>query len=149
MLAGAVIAISVKQPLLAVTLAYVSHFALDAIPHFGIHSYKNVFERNRQLWFKKYLQLGALFTVIFVPWLIIFLKGAISFWLLLACVIAAILPDLVWVPRYIQELRTHEEKSKGKISQFHVRIQRDSLVLGGIIEVTFFAGMILLLTKLK
>ena len=35
MLAGSLIAISIKSPFLAVPLAYASHFAMDAVPHFG------------------------------------------------------------------------------------------------------------------
>lgn len=34
-LTGTAIAIAVKQPLLAAPLAFISHFVLDAIPHFG------------------------------------------------------------------------------------------------------------------
>lgn len=35
MMAGSLIALSIKNPLLAVPLAYASHFAMDAIPHYG------------------------------------------------------------------------------------------------------------------
>jgi hypothetical protein len=35
-MAGAVIALTVKQPVLAVPLAFLSHFATDMIPHFGL-----------------------------------------------------------------------------------------------------------------
>ena len=37
---GAVIALTVKKPELAIPLSFLSHFAQDAIPHFGIPGYK-------------------------------------------------------------------------------------------------------------
>lgn len=35
-LTGAAIAVVIKQPILAIPLAFVSHFICDAIPHFGV-----------------------------------------------------------------------------------------------------------------
>ena len=34
-LAGSLIGIGIKEPTLAITLAFVSHFVMDALPHFG------------------------------------------------------------------------------------------------------------------
>ena len=34
-LSGALIGLAVMQPILALPLAFVSHFMLDAVPHFG------------------------------------------------------------------------------------------------------------------
>lgn len=38
MAVGAIIALTIKEPVLALPLAFASHFVLDALPHFG---YKN------------------------------------------------------------------------------------------------------------
>jgi hypothetical protein len=35
MYAGAIIALAISQPLIALPLAFVSHFVLDALPHYG------------------------------------------------------------------------------------------------------------------
>src|SRR3989344_3470564 len=34
-LAGSIIGLIVKEPILAVTIAFASHFVMDALPHFG------------------------------------------------------------------------------------------------------------------
>ena len=45
MVTGAVIALVVKQPALALPLAFLSHFVLDALPHYGERGEEQMFSR--------------------------------------------------------------------------------------------------------
>jgi len=146
MLAGAVIALSVKEPVLAVSLAYLSHFALDALPHFGLHTAKNVFERNEQKSFQLYTATGIALAMLVTPLLFVWLNGAVSLWLLGACLLAALLPDVVWVWRFAQEIITKKEKPRGWLSELHVRIQKLDYPWGAAVEVLWFPGMLYLIS---
>jgi hypothetical protein len=146
---GAVIALAISNPVVAITLSFLSHFVLDAIPHFGPPLPKDVFERNRQWSFKLMLVLSIGITIFLVPYVYTTLHGVVSLGLLTACIIAANLPDAVRVPRFIQEITTHEEKPLGRFSAFHVRIQNDSIVLGAFDEIVWFIAMLILMIQFK
>lgn len=47
LLAGSVLALAIHQPVLALPLAYASHFIMDAIPHFGYPGGHNFIEAVR------------------------------------------------------------------------------------------------------
>src|SRR5437868_5706779 len=86
---GAIIALAIKNPVAAVSLAFVSHFLLDTIPHFGVPPGEFVMQK-----YKKYLI--ADFIVLSLSVLIIALLFTQHFWLILVCMATATIPDLVW-----------------------------------------------------
>jgi hypothetical protein len=142
---GAVIAVAIKAPALAIPLALLSHYVCDAIPHFGIHEHDHV-KRNASLLFRAVTitsVAGMLLLLVLAP-----LRGYhdVSWVTVIACMVAAALPDIVWVPMYFRELKSKQEKPLGKFDRFHQVIQWYEKPLGLSVEAIwlFSASYILL-----
>jgi hypothetical protein len=90
---GAVIALAVKRPELAVPLAFLSHFAQDAIPHFDYFQGKT----GEGILKGKF---NVLLSVDFFSSILLMVILGIAFpdhrWLIWSCMIAAASPDLIW-----------------------------------------------------
>jgi hypothetical protein len=128
-LTGAVIASVVGQPLLAVPLAFASHFLLDSLPHFGedIHPLSKF---TKKVWIIDFVFLSSFVLLLIVS----------SNWLLLAGAIAAISPDFAWIYRFIvKEKRGKLRPPKmNKFNTFHSSIQKYETKYGLIVEVVWF-----------
>jgi hypothetical protein len=136
-LTGALIALSVKDPLLAAPLAFTSHFVLDSTPHFGIDGLDFKTPKGKVVGIADCF--GALIT-----WLIL-----ISFfpaqWLLVSVgVFFACLPDLLYLPdiffNYIPSKR---------LLRFHSRIQWSQTPMGTITDATWASAVIYMLLGFK
>lgn len=129
---GALIALTVKQPALAVPLAFLSHFATDMIPHFGLDE-KQLFKRH----FNAILVADFLFAVFLMILLAVLFPA--QKWLIWTCMIAAASPDLMWAYHrlYIEHLKKRPVKL-GKIAQFHGKIQWSQTVPGALYEAAWF-----------
>lgn len=119
-LAGAVVALVVKEPVLALPLAFLSHFLVDYIPHFSFPD-KQLFKRN----FNTLLIGDALMCVALV---VISYFVFPDVWLLVsACMFLATSPDLMWA-----YYRLYLEHIKGRkpnydvVARFHQRLQHSS-----------------------
>lgn len=139
---GAVIALVIKQPVLAIPLAFASHFLLDMVPHFGIYE-DDVIRRNKHWLFRTVLSIDiplmiALFIV--VPHLA---AAVLAPWIVFASMTAAILPDSVWVYRFIQEVKTKTWKPAGWYSHFHQAIQWYEHPPGLVVELVWFCVMLI------
>jgi hypothetical protein len=140
---GAVMAVIVKQPWLAIPLAFLSHFAMDTIPHFGIAT-KDVFARNKNRTFLKILIsdcFAAAILLIIVPWL---LHDNYQWWAIFLCMFACMSPDLVWGIHFYQEVKNKIELSKGWFSNFHKWVQWSETQKGAYVESIWFLAMILI-----
>jgi hypothetical protein len=83
---GAIIGLSAAAPI-AIPLALVSHYAMDALPHEG----------NLKITDKRYMQiLGVDITLCLVLVLIIFLVRPRYWWLAIICAFLATSPDFMW-----------------------------------------------------
>lgn len=118
---GALIAVAVREPVLAVPLAFLSHFVLDALPHFGIK--KSAQERNKKKLFWGVQAVDLILLTMFFTWLVFFLHLA-NLLLILICSFAAMSPDLIWVYRFFREIKTKIETEGNMFVRFHRRIQR-------------------------
>lgn len=139
MLTGAVIAAAVHQPWLVVPLALVSHFVLDSLPHFGVAE-GDIRARNRHPLFRTVLavDLAILFTaLLLIPLLF---SGKVSGWILLAGMLAAWLPDVVWVSHFWHDRQGHAKKEPVWLTRFHQKIQWFERPFGLIVEVLWLAG---------
>lgn len=137
MVTGAVIAFTVKEPLLALPLAVLSHFVLDSIPHFGDNdqcaSKEGYFPR-----FKKVVLItDAAFTVIFMSWLVVS-----GYTLAIACAVAAASPDFVWIYREIVLKIRGSLKPRNVISKFHETVQWYEKRWAIVIDVAYLAFML-------
>jgi hypothetical protein len=132
---GAVIALTVKQPALAVPLAFLSHFATDMIPHFGLDE-KQLFKRR----FNVILVADFLFAISLMVILAVLFPEHI--WLIWACMIAAASPDLMWAyHRLYIEHHKKRPKKLGRIASFHSKIQWSQTIPGFLIEAIWFVLM--------
>lgn len=90
---GGVIALTVKNPALAVPLSLISHFLMDPIPHFHYFAEKSKADILNHK-FKRFLVFDFLFSVLLM--LILGLLFPQHRWLIWACMIAAAIPDAIW-----------------------------------------------------
>jgi hypothetical protein len=118
---GAIVALVLKQPALIVPVAFVSHFALDAMPHFGIPA--GIKSRNSRPIFKLVAMGDAFLTAALLAGIPRLCAGDVRSWVILSGMLGALTPDLVWVYRFIGEISTGKEKPKGTFSRFHKKIQ--------------------------
>jgi hypothetical protein len=129
---GAVIALTIKQPLLAVPIAFLSHFVIDMIPHFGLDE-KEIFGRR----FNIILLADFLFAITLMVLLAILFPA--HFWLIWACMVAAASPDLMWAYHRLYVERLNKRKPKlGYIANFHHKIQWSQTLPGAYVETLWF-----------
>jgi hypothetical protein len=144
---GAVIAVAVQQPVLAIPLAFASHFVLDALPHFGIYE-NNVLKRNKHWLFRTVLGVDiplAIALLIIVPHLA---AAVISPWIVFVSMAAAILPDSIWVYRFFREVKTQKWEPGGRYVRFHQAIQWYEHPSGLGVELIWITAMSILFDKL-
>lgn len=147
-LTGAVIALAVHQPAIAIPLAFLSHFVLDAFPHFGIYE-EDVLKRNKHPLFRGVVGVDTIVAfgvIIGAP----FITHIHTAWgTILACMLAAILPDSVWIWRYIKEIRTQIRKPHNWFTNFHQKIQWSETPWGLSVEAAWFAFVLALIGRLS
>lgn len=129
-LAGAILATVFKQPAVALPLSLLSHFAMDALPHFGFKNYEERIENNKLFNFILITDGLLLFCVLI--WLLLTTPG----WLVFACGLLAASPDTVWVYRFVMKERFGRFKPpKGNwLTRFHAAIQKLEFKNGILIE---------------
>jgi len=132
---GALIALVVKEPVLAIPLSYLSHFACDVIPHFGVN-------RN-QLFSRRFNIILVTDFIVAVSMMItlgiLFPKQRLLIW---ACMIAAASPDLTWAYYDLYKSRIKGENPKlDKLTRIHFDIQWFQKPIGAFVEVAWFISM--------
>ncbi len=117
-LAGSVIGLTIQEPILAITVAFLSHFLMDALPHFGYPGKKGYPEVLKH----KLSYAVGLFTLLSTFGVISFLVSN-QLWFSLICGLVAVSPDIVGVYNYT----VYEKKGKhaiGLLKLFHVQFHR-------------------------
>lgn len=113
---GALIAAVVPIPQIAIPLAFLSHFVLDALPHYG--------DTNKHSWlnrhFKYVLGTDALIMTMFL--LAVVLLQPLHWVLILIAALVAVSPDVLWVPYYFADLRG-VERTESPVAKLFKRIQ--------------------------
>jgi hypothetical protein len=142
---GAVIALTLKNPLLAVPVSFVSHFLQDMVPHYDYSAGKN----GENLFKRKF---NIMLTVDFLLALGVMVILAIMFpshkWIIWACMAAAASPDLMWA--YYRLYGEHLKKGQpkyGRLAKLHIAIENE-VSYGPFVEGLWFivaAGIILAL----
>lgn len=137
-LAGSAIALTFKQPLIVLPLAFLSHFLLDAVPHFGYSrgGYKEIFTHK--------LSYAVLFLDI-VGIAAVISTFVFASWLTFAAALIALLPDVVWPYRYFYYERNEIQEAMYRFTRFHEKIQWCERSWGIVVEVPLFVlGFVLL-----
>jgi hypothetical protein len=134
---GAFIAALVKQPFLAIPLAFLSHFVCDALPHFDV---KFQFGQKSMYQYLAADGFVAILAGLFLLW-----RGVHNPILLAVCGFAAMSPDLFWLYYGIRG-RLGKYELYGMIAKFHHNIQWSATKWGIIPEAVWayvFLGLIL------
>ncbi len=145
-LTGALIGLSVANPALALPLAFLSHFVLDAIPHYNPPETDMValFRSKRFVW--EFLVLGAGVCLLLV---VVLALARPAHWLSAAwCAFVATSPDLLWIPRFMTARRSGKDVDVSHSNlfwRFHDRIQWKTGPKLIWLEAIWFVGMCLLL----
>lgn len=120
---GAIIGLSVDEPALALPLAFVSHFALDAIPHYDPPKPDGdvALFRSKKFVYEQLVLNGALCILL----VICLAVAKPQQWFVAAvCAFLATSPDLMWLPKFQVARRTGKvEQPNNPIARFHSRIQ--------------------------
>jgi len=117
-LVGSIIGITAKEPTLALSLAFASHFVMDALPHFGYEGNKGYGEALKHRLSYQVGIISALTTTGVIAFLIINAQ-----WLALVTGLVAASPDLVGIYNYRKYERFGTEASQF-IKLFHIKFHR-------------------------
>ena len=120
---GAVIGLTVTAPVAAIPLAFLSHYALDALPHYD----------DRE---KYPIGSDGFFVILIIDSMLCLALVALLFalnpnnWLLPSlCAFMATSPDLMWVPKFLYARKTksnEEPDHKNPFLRFHSKIQKNT-----------------------
>jgi hypothetical protein len=134
-LTGALIALTIDNPLLIAPVALVSHYALDSTPHFGIKIDSFADRRFQRIaWIDSPLALTAAIAAA--------LTHPDRFWLVALGTFFACLPDLYYIPQYF--LKWPDVKW---LSRFHGRIQWSETKQGIVTDLVWASLMIFLISR--
>lgn len=132
---GAVIALYVSEPALAIVLSYFSHYACDALPHFGLKR-EELFGKNFNIILIADFMVAVTLMVVLS---LMFPERRLVIW---ACMVAAASPDLAWAYYHLYAQRIKQRKLKlDIISRFHSWIQWSQTRAGALVEIIWFVLM--------
>ncbi len=141
---GAVIAASISNPVIGLPLALLSHFVLDALPHFGAHTVAPAKSKE----FRYVLITDAfLLSVFLILAGFAGYRAGLSWWLLPLGGFLGAIPDLMWLSHYRADL-SGTDKEWGFIRKFHKVIQQWERSWGWVIEVIWFVALIIILNRI-
>ena len=116
--AGALIALTVNKPILALPLAFLSHFVLDAFPHFGYEGNRGYGEAFKH----KLTYIVILLDIVGLMLLLWAVAG--KGWLVYVAGIVALSPDLLGLYNYFGIDRKHKDPSQFIINKLHRKFHR-------------------------
>lgn len=145
-LTGALIGLSVSNPLLALPLAFASHFVCDAIPHYDSPGGEVERIGSKRLIYEQLVIGGALCIIL----VICLALTRPQHWLLAAVsAFVATSPDLFWIPRFLYVRRTGKDLPLNRFLRFMVWIQWYTAPRLIWVEIVWFAVFgVLVISKL-
>jgi hypothetical protein len=139
-LVGASIALAIHQPLLALPLAFGSHFVLDALPHLGFEVKGMGYAfRQKKFWALEVFDLIGL--------VILLLTFNFAVWTTAVAALLAISPDFEWLSREFLEKYWGKKFASTAFNRFHKKVQWCERSWGIYVEIGFFVVVYLLARK--
>ena len=137
-LTGAVIVAIISVPVIALPLAFLSHFALDTLPHFG-----EIYNKRKALSKSIWIIDAVLLTFLLVGLIIS------TNWLLLAGALLALSPDFAWVYRFVvsEKFGKLPPKPTNRFNKFHAGIQKLETKQGLVVEILWFMSFSVILLR--
>jgi hypothetical protein len=142
-LTGTLIGLTIGEPAVAVSVAFISHYVCDVIPHYGSNLSKT--EEIRSQLFRRLLYADVILCVSLV--VVLGVRQPVHWQLAIICAFLAASPDLASLNRYIQE-NAHKAWRRGAYVAFSEGIQWFERPIGAVTEVAWFIGAIILLLPL-
>jgi hypothetical protein len=145
--AGAVVAAVIKQPALVIPLAFVSHFVMDAVPHFKVRGRVLNPSKRKLFWavnISDVLVVAALFLIL--PH---YLHPLVAPWLTILCMTAAISPDLPWIYYLRQEMRSGKTPTGNYFTRFHLWVQWKEVEWAAAVETVWLVSLVIILMHLR
>lgn len=139
MMTGAVIALVIKQPALTLPLALLSHFVLDALPHYGRRGEEHTFSRLT----RAVIITDVIIAVGFLLWLV-----TSGYYMAGLAAMTAASPDTVWAYRVLRMHLYGRMKPQSLLTKFHARIQWGERTWGLVIELAYTVSMLVVLRGL-
>ena len=136
---GTLIAVTIKQPALVAPIALASHFALDALPHYGEDPRA---PRGSSLYHYRIL-LDGLASLTFIA--LICRTFPEYFGVILLGTFFALLPDFFWP----HALYIKQNNRLWKFLKFHKQIQKFESPKGAYVEIIWFAATLALIISIK
>jgi hypothetical protein len=134
---GVAIATLIPNPAVALPLALLSHFVLDALPHFGDSKYHQKLRAFALIWLSDFIILISMLclTLLKNPW-----------WYALAGFLGTS-PDLAWIYRFyfVNKNVDAHTKNMNWINKFHNNIQKFEFRGGMLVEIPFAIALTLVL----
>ncbi|MBX6334652.1 hypothetical protein IRY61_04940 [Candidatus Saccharibacteria bacterium] len=113
---GVAIAVAVPHAVFALPLAFVSHFVLDKLPHWG----SNHLDGRHKI-FRRIILLDTIAGVGFVLFMMLAMPQHAL--LIALAAMAATAPDLMWLPNFIREVKGLASKPHNAIMRWHNKLQ--------------------------
>lgn len=136
-LVGVTVASFTRKPEIALPLAFISHFLLDALPHFGDSHYHQKLKKFAIVWLADFIVLmcALALTLINNPW-----------WYAVAGFLGTS-PDLAWIYRFyfVNKNVDAETKNMSLLNKFHNNIQKFEFRGGMLVEIPLAVVLIWLL----
>lgn len=133
------IALTIKNPLLAVPLSFVSHYVQDLVPHFD-HFAGPKNEHHFERKFNIALVADFLLSILLMIVLAILLPS--HKWLIWGCMVAAACPDLGQSYYYLYVEHIKKQKPKfDPLSKLHYSLQWSATPKGFFVELAWFVLM--------
>jgi hypothetical protein len=139
-LVGSIIGLTIDRPVLALALALISHFVLDALPHFGYPGNKGYGEAMKH---KQSIIVSAADLVIFS--IIILVLVFSNEWFALTTGLFAIAPDMLGIYNYLVFEKNNKSPSNFVRSvhiNFHRKLQRYERPWGMWVELVVFLVLV-------
>lgn len=147
---GAVIALAVKNPAIAIPISFASHFVQDVVPHwnYGVSRQKDKTASFFTARFDLSLLIDFLISVTLMT--ILALMFPSQKWTIWACMIAAASPDLMWA--YYRLYLEHLKKRKPKydpLARLHRFLQRSQTGPGFVVEIIWFVAAWIIILQFR
>lgn len=144
---GAIIALTVKNPLVAVPLSFASHYLQDLIPHWNYGVSREAAKKDNFFTTRFNLSLLADFCLSITLMIVLAFLFPAHKWLIWSCMVVAASPDLVWAYYRLYRERIKKQKPRyDPFSNLHRNIQWSQTSLGGLIEIAWaITGLFILL----
>ncbi|MGH7237740.1 MAG: hypothetical protein ACREGF_04355, partial [Candidatus Saccharimonadales bacterium] len=132
--------LAVSQPAIALPLAFLSHFALDAVPHWHPKQADKRWLKSSN--FQKLLMAEA--TLCFLIVLFLFLIKPRHWLVAVVCAFLAASPDLFWLKKFLVVRRTGRLlPNKNWFWYLHGVLQWFQRPIGAVIEIVWLMAMLI------